>query len=91
MSKAVVYKYGLIFGRNKILAPAGAQFFSVGVQNLQVVAWALCDPDAARQWQTLLVVFTGEERQQSCDLIPIGTVTIEGLVYHVFEEAQSER
>jgi len=79
--------------------PAGAKMLSVAMVRDQMVAYALCDPNAEVQERTCLIVGTGNPIEEYADLEWVDTMDFIGtvqmldgaLVWHVFFGQQSGR
>lgn len=90
MAEMSVYKYVVPIptnARSFVVMPATARLLSVGLQDDEMVVWALVDPDEETGLRRLIVANTGA-------LIPnfppsdrfVGTVTsTAGVVWHVFD------
>jgi len=85
-----IFKYQLKFpaDEQKIEMPANAGIISCQVQEGAITLWAIVDPDAkpVERFFTVLgtghAFFEGSNRQ----LHHLGTVQLDGFVWHVFEE-----
>lgn len=72
--------------------PAGARLLSAGVQDHDIVVWALVDPYAERVWRRIAVVPTGGAPPAESGGF-LATVTmdhqVEGrLVFHLFDRGE---
>jgi hypothetical protein len=59
VSRPVIWKFTLRPWSIFVDIPAGAKVLSAGAQGDEVVAWALCDPDAPKVPRLLAAVPTG--------------------------------
>lgn len=80
----VVWKYNLPNHINYIDMPGGAEILNVGVQETGIVLWAKVTTEAANDRRRFITFWTGDSLPE-IDLKYIGTCTMRGLVYHVFE------
>jgi hypothetical protein len=74
------------------MMPSSAKPFSVGVQDGAIVVWAFIDPDELFvRDHRFIVVNTGSDFDLG-EYFPLflGTVTEEGIVWHVFWESTYE-
>lgn len=86
MSK--VYKYKLKETRTGIEMPEGAQVLHVGEQGWGCYLWALVDPTKPTVERRFFIVGTGADFDCNTS-VHHGTIQAQnGLVWHVFEEAQ---
>ena len=74
--------------RSFILMPVDSVKLSVGVQDNELVLWALVDPMLPQYQKTLIVVNTGVEiRSMGKYAQFLGTVTMDnGIVWHIWDE-----
>lgn len=80
----IIYKFPLPNAHNYLQVPVGSKFISVGVQNNNVMAWALCDADPAAKKEEVgvLLVPTGEAVDDSLFDSLLDTSTFIGVVFH---------
>ena len=77
------YKLSPYPGEQRVAMYPPVQFLSVGVQDHQIVFWAAVNNSLEMKPYSFKLLFTGDTARE----LPgthIGTVTREGLVYHVF-------
>lgn len=94
-----IWKYSLQSertGTNVIKMREGAHVISVQIQHGDVCLWAIVDTDKPDEERKFYIVFTGQEIPgeafNNFELVFCGTVQMEGIVIHVFEEEiHSER
>jgi hypothetical protein len=82
-----IWKYGLdIADTQELPLPLGAEILSVGVQNDNLVLWAICDPyQQTRSPRTIEIFGTGHSIDRDTRRKFIGTVQMSSLVWHIFE------
>jgi hypothetical protein len=81
----IIYKYRLEHGYNILKLAKGSQLLSVGQQNCDIVLWAIIDVEAQLVGREILVGYTGSVVDKG---EYVGTVTIDTLVYHVFDAGE---
>lgn len=87
MRKAVIWKYALTPGVQRLRMPEGAQMMDVGENAFM---WAAVDPDAPEEERTVEVIGTGEEFDADIRRRYLGTSEIrvgtgKSKIVHVFE------
>jgi hypothetical protein len=81
-----VFKYNLPWTDHAdIRMPVGSLPLSVGVQDGQLMLWALVAPDGDEAWRVFRIAGTGHSITEE-HIRFIGTVHHQGLVFHVFED-----
>lgn len=82
-----IYKYQFdISGIVTIEMPVGAQVLSFDTQNNTPTLWALVEPKADIEKRTFYIFGTGRDVPDNFDGSDhIGTVQIDGMVWHLFE------
>ena len=83
----VIYKYTLeVTDEQEVKMPAGAQILCVQVQHGRPTLWALVDPEKKLEDRRFFVHGTGNPIHSDAKVkCYIGTVQINGFVWHVFE------
>lgn len=79
------YALGSLPKRVTITAPVGSEFKSIGVQEGGIAVWASVPDGQPLRPYRFSILFTGDTVNPEAERF-LGTVTIDGLVYHVFEE-----
>ena len=83
-----VYKYSVPIADNPVIPlPEGAKVLSVGAQDYEVKLWALVDPDKPMVSRNFRLAGTGHDIEGN-NLHFIGTVIMNGLVLHLFEQVE---
>lgn len=81
-----VWKEGLRPGENKVLVPKGAEFISVGWQDLQVVVWFYVpDTDVPNEPRYLLWIGTSKPIEDEVKFIGSVKQPQSPFVWHIFE------
>jgi hypothetical protein len=79
----VIWKYHISQKRLALAMPQNAQILHVAVQANEIMLWAKCHPENPLEERNIEVVATGERFAPVFKYL--GTVHIEGLVWHVME------
>jgi len=92
MAERQVWKFNLgLIGRYvtsvPVAIPSGARLLSVGIQEDQMMLWALVDPPNKPVAREFMIIGTGVPSEALEARAPqfIGTVQHNGYVWHVFE------
>lgn len=92
----VIWKFPIDLYRDRMVTaspvvemPAGARMLTMQLQAHQPTLWAIVDPAAPKEPRQLHIVGTGHPMPAG-DLVYLGTWQSNGLVFHVFEEAERE-
>lgn len=83
----VIWKFPLaITDRQHIEMPLGGKFLHVDQQASTLTLWAAVDPTAKKGRHTVRIVGTGHEFPPEWLPAYVGTVQMNGFVWHVFVE-----
>lgn len=81
-----IWKFPLdIVGTNRVDMPVGAHVISVKTQHGRPTIWAMCAPENMLEQRIFRIVGTGHLFNPQGHM-HIGTVIIDGFVWHVFEQ-----
>lgn len=82
----VIYKYPLVLTDEQIITvPAGKQFLCAQVQNGVITLWARVETNAPPEYAAIRIYGPGHPIPDEDTLAYIGTVELNGNVWHVFE------
>ena len=79
-----IYKYPLHVGRNEVEMPRNPQWLHVGEQQGQMMVWAAVEESESVHTYTINVVGTGADIPAEQVAFYIGTVQMNGYVWHAF-------
>jgi len=86
----VIYKYPIaLCGKFTLNLPFGAVIIDIQLQDGYPYLWAIVEPAHAPEERILICAWTGFEFNYAYGLLHIKTLTdIDGLVWHIFEDAR---
>lgn len=82
-----IFKYQVSELGRPVMMPSGAHILSAGMQNDSVFVWAIVNPDYPLVKRRIRVYATGEELGYHTGKF-VGTVFLDWLVYHVFDQGE---
>lgn len=85
MKKKEVWKFKIGHSLSEIEMPYDAELLTVHEQGGSITLWAAVDPTASYAKRLVQVVATGEPFERTKGMDFVGTVFIDGLVWHVWD------
>jgi len=86
MSTKTIWKYTITEDQSDIEVPGGGTVLTVGNQFGSIVLWVELDPSMTVVERSFKIIGTGWDTSVTCNMIYIGTVQINQLVWHIYEE-----
>jgi len=88
MSNPVMCEFhlGTSIKKKVILMPENTEVVSVGVKNSELFIWAICTPNGKLRTRCFRIIENGGQPTHGGLADFIGTVQIEGIVWHVFQQ-----